>query len=99
MTEEQKQLLSARAKGKESVFKGNHHSEKSKKLLSDSQNKNKIPVLCVETNIVYPSLKEAERQTGIGHRNISDVCKGVVTYGKRHLTAGGYHWQFFDSKR
>ena len=43
-------------------------------------------VICIETGIVYESVAEATRQTGITH--ITDVCKG-----KRKI-AGGYHWQY-----
>lgn len=35
----------------------------------------------------YESLTEAERQTGINHRNISLVCSG------KRQTAGGYKWK------
>ena len=43
-------------------------------------------VKCLETGIIYESVAEATRQTGITH--ITDVCKG-----KRHI-ASGYHWQY-----
>ena len=45
-----------------------------------------IPVRCVETGIVYPSVHEASRQTGIKQPSISACCNG------RRKTAGGYHW-------
>ena len=43
-------------------------------------------VICVETGIIYESVAEATRKTGITH--ITDVCKG-----KRNI-AGGFHWQY-----
>ena len=46
-----------------------------------------IPVVCVETGEQYPSVKEAERQTGIGNSSISKCLNG------KHKTAGGYHWR------
>lgn len=46
------------------------------------------PVCCVETGIIYSSLSEAYRKTGISFKNISSCV-----YGRRH-TAGGYHWKF-----
>jgi len=46
------------------------------------------PVLCVETNISYKSVREAEYQTGINHSGIHKVCSG------KRITAGGYHWKF-----
>jgi hypothetical protein len=55
-------------------------------------------VLCVETNIVYPSTREAERQTGIEHSRITNVCKEKIRYwdGKpcKDKTAGGFHWRY-----
>lgn len=43
-------------------------------------------VQCVETGIIYESLNEAERQTGVCASNISAVLKG------RLKSAGKYHW-------
>lgn len=43
-------------------------------------------VRCIETNIVYESILQAKRETGIS--NIHSACKG----GRK--TAGGYHWEF-----
>lgn len=45
------------------------------------------PVICSETGVVYPSLKEAERQTGVHHPNIWCCLNG------KYKTAGGYHWR------
>lgn len=46
------------------------------------------PVVCVESGIVYRSLKEAANGTGTLRGNIS-LCLA----GKRP-TAGGYHWRY-----
>lgn len=46
-------------------------------------------VICVETGIIYNSIREAERLTGIYNTNISACCRGRY----RHKTAGGYHWK------
>ena len=48
------------------------------------------PVRCIETNIIYPSCIEAERQTGVSNGNINKCCSG-----RRH-TAGGFHWEFVN---
>ena len=45
-------------------------------------------VLCVETNKIYESIKEAARQTGALKGNISHCLSN-----KRN-TAGGYHWRY-----
>ena len=46
------------------------------------------PVRCVETNVVYSSIKTASEETGIIRGSISNVCRGKTK------TAGGYHWRF-----
>ena len=45
-------------------------------------------VLCVETNIIYTTVAEAQRLTGIDHSNICAVCRG------KRQTTGGYHWKY-----
>lgn len=47
-------------------------------------------VQCIETGIIYESTREAERQTGIGHGAISQVCNG------KRQSAGKYHWRFVE---
>lgn len=96
LTEKQRALLSEINKGKPSTFKGKHHTEESKKKLSESHSKDKKPVVCIETNVIYESIRDAERQTGVNHKYISLVCNGIIRDGKRYLTAGGYHWCFLN---
>ena len=50
------------------------------------------PVMCIETEVVYFGLMEAERQTGIHHSNICNCLKGL------RASAGGYHWKYIDKK-
>lgn len=45
-------------------------------------------VLCVETNKIYPSVNEVERQLGFSNGNIVNVCKG------KFKTAYGFHWKY-----
>lgn len=52
-----------------------------------------IPVLCIETDIVYPSIKEAQRQLGIYATHINACCLG------KRKTCGGYHWQYVEKKK
>lgn len=49
---------------------------------------NGIPVKCLETNIIYPSARQAEKETGIPHGSISMCCKGI--YSQTHNT----HWEY-----
>lgn len=45
-----------------------------------------VNVLCVETGIEYPSIRDAARQTGLYASNISACING------RAQTTGGLHW-------
>lgn len=68
------------------VQKGKKLSEEHKQKLSEAHKGKKV--LCLETGIVFESVRGAERATGADHSHISQVC-----YGKLKTT-GGYHWQF-----
>ena len=50
-------------------------------------------VMCVETGKTYYSTREAERETGVGHTSISEVCNG------KRLTAKGLHWKFVEEDK
>lgn len=45
-------------------------------------------VICVETDIIYPSTAEAARLTNINRTGIIHVLRG------KRKTAGGYHWEY-----
>lgn len=47
------------------------------------------PVVCLETGEVYPSVHEAERQTGVDQSYISKCLNG------KYKTTGGFHWEKF----
>lgn len=64
------------------------HKSKIKYTAQNKEYSTSKKVLCIETNIVFKSIKEAERITGVNSVNIPKCCKGI-----RH-TAGGYHWKF-----
>lgn len=55
------------------------------------QPKQRKSVICVETGIVYKSLGEAERETGINKTSIANVCSGI------YKTAGKLHWKFTNT--
>ena len=46
-------------------------------------------VRCLETNVIYPSVAEARRQTGIASRHA--LCGFTKT-------AGGYHWEYIEDQ-
>lgn len=47
-------------------------------------------VRCIEKDVIYEALREAERQLGIPATNISRACKGKIK------SAGGYHWEYVE---
>ena len=49
-------------------------------------------ILCVETGVVYNSIRDATRQTGIFESQICSVCNKKKTYN----TAGNYHWMYIE---
>ena len=59
----------------------------SEKAKQRSKEEFSIPVLCVELNKVFPSMKDAGDYFGLSKCTISAVIKG------RNKTAAGYHWR------
>ena len=47
-----------------------------------------ISVKCIETEKIYKSSREAERETGIGHSSIMKSCASE----DHSVLAGGFHW-------
>lgn len=83
----------------------NNYGTKNKRTskLKTNNTYNTRPVLCIETGTIYPTIHEAERQTGILTSGIVACCKGTV-YSKRNgytkvHTAGGYHWKYLDRNK
>lgn len=78
------------------IHKGVSLSEEHKRKLSENsfykgkygkEHNRSLSVICVETDTIYYSMREAERILNIDHVMISRCCNG-----KQH-TAGGYHWK------
>ena len=54
-------------------------------------------VICVTTEKIYESTREAERQTGVNHGIISKSCKGEVkSAGKHPETGEKLVWMYYD---
>ena len=66
------------------------HSEESKNRISKSKGVNGILQFTKDGELIaeYPSLMEAERQTGCNNGNICACCKG------RLKSCGGYIWEY-----
>lgn len=72
-------------------YNSNYGTRNEKNSVSNRGNKKQsMSVKCIETGIIYASMREAERNTGISNASISACC-----LGKRE-TAGGYHWEKVD---
>ena len=50
-------------------------------------NRSKVSILCIETGVVYPSIKEASKELGISYYSLRKCLHNKLK------TAGGYHWQ------
>ena len=76
-----------------STYNSNYGTRNTKisKLLTNNKKRSK-QVLCVETDTIYPSTREAERQTGIRNDHIVQVCN----HTKHYKTAGGFHWKYVE---
>lgn len=53
-------------------------------------NKSKKAVLCIETNIIYETIRAAAQATGADESAIVKVCKG------KQKTAAKLHWQYIE---
>lgn len=86
--------------GQKSYWKGKHlppevveklrkpKSEETKRKLSEVKS---VPVMCVETGVVYKSGKDAADTLGISRGTIAKVVRGIGH------TAGGFHWVLANS--
>lgn len=85
-TDEHKRNLSIGQKGRESpkYWKG--------KCGKDHHSSNAVLQYTIEGVLIneFGSTMEAERITGVNHRNISSCCRGVYGY----KTAGGFKWAY-----
>ena len=91
LTREEHNRIDSYCKRISRALKRKKHSEEHKRKLSESLKNCKDlskKVLCVETGEIFDSISDAQRTTGIGRSNISQVCLG------KRKTAGGFHWRF-----
>ena len=78
-TKESRQRMSA-------VQKGKTISKKTTEAVSKARS---IPVMCVETGVIYHNAHDIMRFLGINPSHIYESCKGI----NHRKTAGGYHWK------
>ena len=89
--EEHRKRLSESLKGRTfSAEHCKHISEGKKGTQAGVKNPRARKVLCVETGVVFNTIKDAGEFIGGSPKNIIAVC-----HGRLH-TSGGYHWQYCD---
>ena len=67
--------------------------EHMRKMSIASSKVKRIPVMCIETGVIYESGHAATRQTGVEYKNISACVRG------KRITAGGYHWKYAEESK
>lgn len=70
------------------INKGKTISKETRAKIKETNKDQQIPVLCIELDVIYPSMHDAARALNMSPGHIPDCCKG-----KRN-TAGGYHWAY-----
>lgn len=87
LSDDTKRKISESLKGEKSPWLGRKHTTESLEKMRQNAT-NKRPVRCVESGVVYDSISEAGRETGINYRNIHAVCAG------KRSVASGFHWEY-----
>ncbi|MEK6879654.1 MAG: NUMOD3 domain-containing DNA-binding protein [Nanoarchaeota archaeon] len=75
---------------------GKKLSQETKVKISESlknNHKNRKKVICLETNIIYDSIKDATKKLKLNFNHISDVC-----LGKRKIS-NGFHWKYLEKEK
>ena len=86
LDENARKKLSDLYSGEKNPFYHKKHTEETKKLMRETRPQK--GVVCIDTGVTYRSTREAQRQTGADHGDISKCCKG------KKAIAGGLRWKY-----
>lgn len=67
---------------------GRKNSKKAQESIRRLNQSKAKKVRCIETDTIYPSTHEVERQTGFRQGNIAATCRG------EYVQAYGFHWEY-----
>lgn len=90
LSNETKAKISKSVSGEKHYLFGKHLSNEIKEKLSKANDKNKIPIMCNETGIVYESACDAARKLEIHQGNISKCIRGM------RKKTGGYTFSIYQ---
>ena len=97
ISDKQKEILRKALKGNKNAKGYKHTIEEREKMRKAKLGKPNVKlskkVLCIETNIIYPSIAEAKRKTGINH--IDQVCRGERNYAGK-IKNKKLHWKYYE---
>lgn len=82
-SEEHKKKIGLSVKGEKNGMYGKHHSEETKQKIGKA---NSIPVICLETQEIFPSGEAASKSMGLCKNAVGQVICGKAK------TSGGFHW-------
>lgn len=88
-TQEARAKMSAKLRGRKCPFEGKKRNSKTVDKIRWANSK---PIVCVETDTIYPNARVAGAMLGICYSTISSVCN----HRQGRTTAGGYHWEFAE---
>ena len=92
-------------KGKNSPMYGKHHTEETKRKISEarkgrylgSNNPNSKKVICITTDEIFRSSREAAEKYNINTRNICRCCRGERKSAGKHPTTGEkLVWEYME---
>lgn len=112
-SEEMRMKFLAANSGEKHFMYGKNHSEETKRKMREfrlgfrqseetkekirASRKDKKPVICITTGIIYQSISEASKETGISKQSISQCCNGIYkSAGKDIITGERLVWEFIN---